>query len=90
MEIWLTSKFKKAYKRLPKHIKEKAKEREKIFRKDPFSLALETHRLRGKYKDYWAFSIDKSYRIMFRFLNATKTKVAFVNVGTHEIYKQTK
>lgn len=87
MRIYLTSKFKKTYKRLPKQIKEKAKKREEIFRQNPFNPLLETHRLHGKYKDYWAFSIDKSYRIMFQFLDATKTKVAFINVGTHEIYK---
>ena len=87
MTIYLTSKFKKAYRRLPKQIKEKAKAREKIFRQNPFNPILETHRLHGKYKDYLAFSIDKSYRIMLQFLNATKTKVAFINVGTHEIYK---
>lgn len=87
MDICLTSKFKKAYKHLPKQIKERAKEKEKIFRENPFSPILETHRLHGKYKDYWAFSIDKFYRIMLQFLDATKTKVAFINVGTHEIYK---
>jgi addiction module RelE/StbE family toxin len=87
MNIYLTSKFKKAYKKLPKQIKEKAKAKEKIFRKDPFNPILETHPLHGKYRDYWAFSIDKSYRIMFQFLDATKENVAFINIGTHEIYK---
>jgi len=87
MEIYLTSKFEKAYKCLPKHIKEKSEEKEKIFRQNPFNPTLETHSLHGKYKNYWAFSINKSYRIMFQFLNTTKTKVAFVNIGTHEIYK---
>ncbi len=87
MDIFLTSKFKKAYRRLSEHIKDRAKEKEKIFKENPFNPILETHPLHGKYKDYWAFSIDKSYRIMFQFLNATKTKVTFINVGTHEIYK---
>jgi len=87
MIVFLTSKFKKAYKRLPKQIKKKAKEREGIFRENPFDSQLETHRLRGKYKDYWAFSVDKFYRIMFQFLDAAKTKAAFINIGTHEIYK---
>lgn len=87
MEIYLTSKFKKKYKRLPKLIKEKAIEKEKIFIKNPFDPRLETHNLHGEYKDYLAFSIDKSWRIMFQFLNATKTKVAFVNIDTHNIYK---
>lgn len=87
MVIFPTSKFKKAYKCLPKQIKERAKEKEKIFREDPFNPQLETHRLHGKYKDYWAFSVGKSYRIMFQFLGATRNKVAFINIGTHSIYK---
>jgi addiction module RelE/StbE family toxin len=87
MEIYVTSKFQKAYKKLPKEVKEKAKLKEKIFRENPFDPRLKTHPLKGKYRGYWAFSIDYSYRIMFKFLNATKTKVAFINVGTHEIYK---
>lgn len=87
MDIYLTSKFKKVYERLPNQIKEKAKKKEKIFRDNPFNPILETHSLYGKYKAYWAFSIDRSYRVMFQFLNATKTKVAFINIGTHEIYK---
>lgn len=87
MIIYLTSKFKKSYKGLPAEIKEKAKEKEEIFRESPFHPALETHPLHGKYKDFWAFSINNSYRIMFKFLNAAKTEVAFVNIGTHEIYK---
>jgi addiction module RelE/StbE family toxin len=87
MEIYVSSKFQKAYKKLPKQIKEKAKLRENIFRKNPFDPRLKTHSLSGKYKGYWAFSIDYSYRIMFKFLNATKTKVVFINVGKHDIYK---
>jgi len=87
MDIYLTSKFRKAYKKLPKQVKEKAKLKEQIFRENPFDSRLETHPLGGKYKGYWAFSINKSYRIMFQFLDATRTKVAFINVGIHEIYK---
>jgi len=87
MEIYLTSKFKRAYKRIPNLIKEKAKEKEKIFRENPFNPGLETHTLHGKYKNYWAFSIDISWRIIFQFLNAAKDKVAFINIGTHGIYK---
>ncbi len=87
MEIYLTSKFKKSFRRLPKTIKERAKEKEKIFRENPLDPRLETHSLHGKYKDFLAFSIDNSWRIMFQFLDSTKKKVAFINVGTHEIYK---
>lgn len=87
MTIYVTSKFKRAYENLPQEIREKAAQRENLFRENPFHPLLETHRLHGKYKHYWAFSIDYTHRIMFQFLDATKTNVAFINVGAHEIYK---
>lgn len=55
--IRVTSKFKKSYKRLLKEVKEKAIEKEKIFRDNPFDSRLDTHKLHGKYKNYWAFTI---------------------------------
>lgn len=85
MIIRVTSKFKKSFKRLPKNVKDNAKEKEKIFRANPFDPRLDTHKLHGKYKDYWAFMIVGQYRIMFTF--AKKNTVDFINIGTHEIYK---
>lgn len=70
---------------MPNHIKEKAKEKEKLFRIDPFDARLETHKLHGKYKDYWAFTVIGQHRIMFVF--ADKNTADFINIGTHEIYK---
>jgi len=87
IEIYLTSYFKKAFRKLPKNIKEKVEEKEKIFKINPFDVVLNMHKLHGKYKNYWSFSVDNSYRVMFQFLNATKTKAAFIIIGTHEIYK---
>ena len=88
MEIYLTSKFKKSYTYLPQSVKAKAERKEKIFNENPYHFSLATHRLGGEHKDYWAFSVDRSYsRIMFQFLDAAKKKVVFVNISTHEIYK---
>lgn len=85
MVIRTASKFRKSYKKLPQFVKEKALERENIFRDDPFDSRLDTHKLHGKYRNYWAFSVVGQYRIMFVF--SGKNLVDFVNVGTHEIYK---
>ena len=85
MIIRVTSKFRKSYRKLPKIVKIKAQEREKIFRDDPFDLRLDTHKLHGKYKDYWAFTVVGQHRIMFVFINSGR--VDFINIGTHEIYK---
>ncbi len=85
MIIRVSSKFKKSYKKLPKSVQGKAKEKEKFFRANPFDSKLDTHKLHGKYKEYWAFTISGQYRIMFAFINSDR--VDFINIGTHEIYK---
>jgi len=57
----------------------------KIFENDPFNPALRTHKLSGILKEYWAFSIDKDLRVIFRFINSNT--VLFIDIGTHdEVY----
>ena len=85
MEIYYSSKFEREYKRLPLKVKLAAEKKEKLFRKNPKEKSLKTHKLTGKLKQYHSFSIDYQYRIIFEF--ASKNKVWFLSVGTHEIYK---
>ena len=85
MIIKTSPKFEKSYRRLPTDIKEKAKEKELIFREDSFDSRLKTHKLSGKDKGCWAFGVDNSYRIKFIFLS--KREVLFLDIGTHAIYK---
>jgi len=70
MIIRASSKFKKSYRKLPKNIKQKAKEKEQIFRVNPFNPKLDTHKLHGKYQEYWAFTATGQYRIMFAFIDS--------------------
>lgn len=84
MEIIYTSKFFRAYKKLPKEIKQKAQGKEIIFRKDPFDNKLKTHKLTGELGDFWSFSIDSKYRIIFEI--GKKDTYYFHIVGNHDIY----
>lgn len=84
MKIYYSSKFEKEYRKLPKHIKMSAEKKEKLFRQNPFDASLKTHKLTGKFKEYYAFSIDYQYRIIFEF--AGSDIIWFHSVGTHEIY----
>ena len=59
--------------------------REKIFRNNCFDSRLKTHKLTGSLKDYWAFSVTHSERILFRFIN--EKEVIFYKIGSHDIYK---
>jgi addiction module RelE/StbE family toxin len=85
MEIIYTSKFRREYKKLPNKIKDIAEEREPVFRKNPFHTSLDTHKLHGRLKEFWSFSIGYKYRIMFEF--ATKQTVYFHSTGNHDIYQ---
>ncbi len=84
-KIYYSSRFLRALKNLPIELKPEVLEREAIFRKDCFDSRLKTHKLSGKYKEHWAFSIDYHYRILFRFLS--DTEVIFENTDDHSIYK---
>ncbi|OGZ06689.1 MAG: hypothetical protein A3D65_02090 [Candidatus Lloydbacteria bacterium RIFCSPHIGHO2_02_FULL_50_13] len=54
-EIHVTKKFERQYKLLPDRVKEFAKEKEIVFKNNPFDPRLETHKLHGKKKEAWAF-----------------------------------
>ena len=85
MRIYYSSKFEREYIKLSKEIKELAEEKEIIFKKNPFDSRLNTHKLHGRLKEYWAFSIDSQYRIIFEFVK--KDKVWFHSIGDHSIYQ---
>ncbi|MFI5265693.1 MAG: type II toxin-antitoxin system YafQ family toxin [Candidatus Levyibacteriota bacterium] len=84
MKIVYSTKFAKEYRKLPLKVKLLAEKKEKIFRKNPHHSSLKTHRLTGRLKEYFAFSVNYQYRIIFEFKN--KDEVWFHSVGTHSIY----
>lgn len=85
MKIFYTKKFEREYKKLNKDIKLKIESRENVFRKNPFSLTLKTHKLSGELEGFWSFSVDFKNRIVFEFID-NKT-IFFHSIGDHDIYK---
>jgi mRNA-degrading endonuclease YafQ of YafQ-DinJ toxin-antitoxin module len=84
-EILYTPTFKKAFNKLPKEVQNEAANREKLFSADAFDSKLKTHKLKGRFKNYYSFSISYSHRTVFRFLG--KDKCLFVDCGDHSVYK---
>ncbi len=83
MQIIYSSKFEKQYRKLPLLIKDIAEEKERVFRENPFNLSLKTHKLHGTLNNYYAFSLNNKYRIIFDLENNT---ARFHSIGTHDIY----
>jgi len=86
MEVFYSPQFVREYRQLPTEVKEKAKKKEKIFRRNPFDERLKTHKLKGKLDDFWSFSIDFRYRIIFKFQN--NNTVRFYVIGDHSLYNK--
>jgi mRNA-degrading endonuclease YafQ of YafQ-DinJ toxin-antitoxin module len=84
-EVAFSSSFKRAFrKRIKGNAGSEARfwERLEIFRNDPFDQRLRTHKLSGRLKDLWSFSIEYDVRIVFSFLEGERA--LFVDIGTHE------
>lgn len=83
-KIYYTSSFLKSIKKLSLKEKKLIQKREKIFRKNPFDKRLKTHKLKGRLKGLYSFSITYSQRILFEFTK--EGEVIFYEIGGHEIY----
>ena len=79
-----TPSFVREFNKLPKALQEEIKERIAIFEQDPRNPMLKTHKLRGKLRKYWSFSVNYRCRIVFE--HDSKTRIALLSVGGHNVY----
>ena len=82
--IEYSTKYVRSFHKLPHLTQEKARMNEEIFCSDPFDPRLQTHKLHGKFQQYLAYSVDRRYRVIFRFISGSE--VLFFDIGLHKIY----
>jgi mRNA-degrading endonuclease YafQ of YafQ-DinJ toxin-antitoxin module len=51
------------------------------FAVDPLDPLLRTHKLKGEFEAYWAFSVDEDLRVLVRWEG---DEAFLVNLGTHD------
>jgi len=61
------------------------RERIAIFRENCFDTRLKTHKLHGKQDGLYSFSINHSYRVVFRIIEMGV--VGIIDIGNHSIYQ---
>jgi len=89
MEVAFSDSFKKAFKNRVKmtELESEFWIRLELFISEPFSPQLKTHKLSGKLKDLWSFSVDYDLRVIFYFTDDKPKKAVFVDIGNHkEVY----
>ena len=88
IKIAFDSSFKRAFKQRiagNREREEKFHSKLELFKNNPFAPSLKTHKLSGKLKDYWSFSVEYDLRIVFYF--AAQEEVVLIDIGTHkEVY----
>ena len=85
VRIVYTTHFVRALRTLDPDLKDLIRERTLLFQTNCFDPKLKTHKLKGRLKDYWSYSLTHSHRVLFQFMS--KDAVGFIDVGDHSIYK---
>ena len=86
MQILYTPHFKREAKRLAISLRPLVESRLAQFSADPHEPTLKTHKLAGRLKNFWAFSINTSIRVIFEFEGVDQA--IFHSIGDHAIYDQ--
>lgn len=85
MKILYKPSFIKDYNKLPHDLQAEVKEKIQLFLNKENHLRLKVHKLSGKLKGSYSFSVNYSHRIVFE--HESSNTVVFMAVGTHDIYK---
>jgi mRNA-degrading endonuclease YafQ of YafQ-DinJ toxin-antitoxin module len=88
IELSFSSSFRRSFKKKTKVDREldvRFWEKVELFINDPFEPSLKTHKLSGKLKDLWSFSLGYDERVLFYFTD--DGNAVFVDIGNHdEVY----
>lgn len=76
--------FVRQWKRLEKELQDEVLEKISLFEKNHNNPLLKTHKLNGRLKHQFSFSVNYSYRIIFEVINK---EAVFLEIGNHEVYK---
>ncbi len=86
MNVAYTPQFVRMFKKLEEALKEEAVEKIELFIHDPAHSQLKSHKLKGKLKNRYSFSVNYQTRIIYTPIS--KNEVAFLAIGDHDVYKQ--
>ena len=86
MEVNLSPRFQRSYKKLPSHLKTDFKEKIALFIENPYDPSLRTHKLKGRLQESLAFRLSDGYRVLFEF--SSPGVIDLLDVGPHDIYRK--
>ena len=86
MDISLSPQFRKQFRKLEKLLQEEILEKIELFKDNKSNKQLKVHKLKGRLKGRYSFSVNYQFRIVFMYIS--KQEVVLLAVGYHEVYKE--
>lgn len=84
MNVSFTPQFRRMFKKLEPALQEEVLERIALFGSDPEQTSLKVHKLKGRLKGRYSFSVNYKIRIVFQY--HSKSEAILLAVGSHDVY----
>ncbi len=85
LEVAFKPKFVKQFDALEEQLQQEVLEKIQLFRDPKNHKQLKVHKLHGKLKEQYGFSVNYAYRIVFYY--SSKKEAVLLAVDDHDIYK---
>lgn len=85
LTILYKPKFIRKFEALEKLIQEEVLEKIELFKDIRNHKSLKVHKLHGHLRNYYSFSVNFKYRIVFEYIS--KKEVGLLSIGDHDEYK---
>ena len=89
MDVAFSTSFKKSFKKRIKSsdLEPLFWEQLRLFIENPFDINLKTHKLSGKLRGAWSFSVTYDLRVVFNFTKDKPKRAILIDIGNHdEVY----
>ena len=86
MEVYYKPTFVRQFNKLEPALKEEVLEKIELFRDSKNHEQLKVHKLKGRLKGNYSFSVNYQYRIVFEYEERTKNSAVLLAVGDHGVY----
>lgn len=87
MEIKYSPSFLRALKKCPPELIEEVKDKLELFHDEQNHSKLKVHKLTGKLKGQYSFSVNYQIRIVFYYISKKDKQVLLTAIGDHDVYK---
>ena len=77
--------FIRKFQRLETNVQEEVQQKIHLFKDRKNHELLKVHKLHGKFRDQFSFSINYKFRIAFRYIS--KNEVLFLDIDDHDMYR---